>query len=380
MVSGWSARFGEFVARCAGRFPRVESRRQAASYLRGLLSETERKNGWTLGEAAGDAGPEKMQRLLNFYAWDADGVRDDVRQAVVEAIGDEHQGVLVLDETGFLKKGTQSAGVARQYSGTAGRIENCQIGVFLAYASPHGRALIDRELYLPKEWTADRDRARAAGIPDAEQFATKPVRARRMLERALHAEVPFGWVTADEAYGQDTKFRLWLESNDLSHVVAVPKNAYVVSMDLRKVRADRVIGELDEHAWHRLSAGDGAHGQRIYDWAVADIRPLRDPARGHWLLARRSIADSGDIAYYVCYGPAQTGLSELVRVAGSRWAIEESFQTAKNETGLDHYQARGYTAWYRHITLSMAAAAFLVITRHAAQKGAHTPAPTDRFP
>lgn len=271
--------------------------------------------------------------------------------------------------------------MARQCSGTAGRIENCQIGVFLAYASDDGRALIDRELYLPKEWTADRERARAAGIPDAEQFATKPVRARRMLERAVHAEVPFGWVTADESCGRDTKFRLWLESNDHSHVVAVPKSASVVSMDLRKIRADRVIAELDEHAWHRLSAGDGAHGQRVYDWAAADIRPLRDPAWGHWLLARRSIADPTDIAYCICYGPAQTGLSELVRVAGSRRAIEESFQTARNETGLDHYQARGYTAWYRHITLSMAAAAFLVITRHAAQKkGGHTPAPTDRFP
>lgn len=370
MAAGWSASFAAFAERFAGRFPRVESRRQAVSYLRGLLSETERKNGWTLGEAAGDAGPEKMQRLLNFYSWDADGVRDDVREAVVDAIGDGQQGVLILDETGFLKKGTRSAGVARQYSGTAGRIENCQIGVFLAYASPHGRALIDRELYLPKEWTDDRARCRGAGVPDSEQFATKPVRGRRMLERALEAEVPFGWVTADEAYGQDTKFRLWLESAGLAHVVTVPKNASVVSMDLRKIRADRVIAELDEPAWHRLSAGSGAHGERIYDWAAADIRPLRDPACGHWLLARRSVSDPTDVAYYVCYGPANTPLHELVRVAGSRWAIEESFQTAKNETGLDHYQARGYTAWYRHTTLSMAAAAFPTIIRHTPQKGA----------
>lgn len=375
MAAGWSASFTAFVGRFAGRFPRVESRRQAASYLRGLLSEVERKNGWTLGEAAGDAGPEKMQRLLNLYAWDAEGARDDVRDSVVEAIGDPEQGVLILDETGFLKKGTRSAGVARQYSGTAGRIENSQIGVFLAYASPFGRALIDRELYLPKEWTSDRARCRAAGIPDQEQFATKPVRARRMLERALQAEVPFGWVTADEAYGSDTKFRLWMESQELSHVVAVPKNAFVVSMDLRKIRADRVIAELDDSAWRRLSCGDGAHGQRVYDWAAAEIRPLRDPACGHWLLARRSITDPTEVSYYVCYGPADTPLAELVRVAGSRWAIEESFQTAKNETGLDHYQTRGYTAWYRHITLSMAAAAFLVITRHTAQKGAPATAP-----
>ncbi|WP_435876305.1 IS701 family transposase [Saccharopolyspora shandongensis] len=371
MVLEWSASFAAFTSRFAGRFPRVESRRRMVSYLRGLLSETERKNGWTLAESAGDAGPEGMQRLLNFYAWDTEGLRDDVREVVTEAIGDAERGVLIVDETGFLKKGTQSAGVARQYSGTAGRIENSQIGVFLAYASDRGRALIDRELYLPKDWTADRDRCRAAGIDDDIEFATKPVLARRMIERASDAGVPFRWVTGDEAYGQDTKFRLWLESREIAHVVAVPKNAMVVSMELAKVRASRVIDGLDESAWHRVSCGAGAHGERIYDWAAVDIRPLRDPRCGHWLLARRSVSDPADIAYYVCFGSARTTLSELVRVAGSRWAIEESFQTAKNETGLDHYQVRGYTAWYRHITLSMAAAAFLLILRQDAEKGDH---------
>jgi SRSO17 transposase len=373
MAAGWSAGFTAFVGRFAARFPRVESRRQMRAYVRGLLSEAERKNGWTLAETAGEAGPERMQRLLNFYAWDTDGVRDDVRTAIVEALGDADQGVLVVDETGFVKKGTKSAGVARQYSGTAGRIENSQIGVFLAYASPRGRALIDRELYLPKEWTDDRERCRQAGIGDEVGFATKPVLARRMIARAVDAGVPFGWVTGDEAYGSDTKLRLWLESMDIAHVVAVPKNAMVVSMQLTKVRADRVIAELPARAWGRLSCGDGAHGQRIYDWAVVDIRPLRDPAQGHWLLARRSISDPTEIAYYVCFGPADTTIGELIRVAGSRWAIEESFQTAKNETGLDHYQVRGYRAWYRHITLAMVAAAFLVITRDAAKKGALYP-------
>lgn len=208
MVVEWSTGFEAFCGRFAARFPRVESRRQMRSYLRGLLGEAERKNGWTLAEGAGDAGPERMQRLLNFYAWDTDGVRDDVRDVVVECLGDADRGVLIVDETGFLKKGVRSAGVARQYSGTAGRIENSQIGVFLAYASEHGRALIDRELYLPKEWVTDRERCRAAGISDEVEFATKQVLAQRMIERALDAHVPFGWVTADEAYGQDTKFRL----------------------------------------------------------------------------------------------------------------------------------------------------------------------------
>lgn len=370
MVVEWSASFEAFCGRFAARFPRVESRRQMCSYVRGLLSESERKNGWTLAETVGDAGPERMQRLLNFYAWDTDGLRDDVRDVVVECLGDAQRGVLVVDETGFLKKGTKSAGVARQYSGTAGRIENSQIGVFLAYASDHGRALIDRELYLPKEWTDDRARCRDAGIEDDVGFATKQVLAQRMIERAVAAGMPFAWVTADELYGQDTKFRLWLEGRGVAHVVAVPRNAMVVSMELTKVRVDRVIADLDETGWQRLSCGDGTRGPRVSDWAVVDIRPLRDPRYGHWLLARRSITDPTDIAYYVCFGSADTPANELVRVAGARWAIEECFQTTKNETGLDHYQVRGYPAWYRHITLSMAAAAFLVVLRTVAKKGA----------
>ncbi|KSZ55930.1 endonuclease DDE [Rhodococcus pyridinivorans KG-16] len=337
--------------------------------MRGLLAEVERKNGWTLAEAAGDTGPEGMQRLLNFYTWDCDGLRNDVRDVVVEAIGDEQTGVLIVDETGFLKKGNRSAGVARQYSGTAGRIENSQIGVFLAYASDRGRALIDRELYLPKAWTENRDRCRDAGIDDSIEFATKPELAQSMIERALDAGVPFGWVTADEAYGQVSRLRMWLESRGVAHVLAVPKSQMVVSMQLRQRRAHAVIAELDESAWQTMSCGDGAHGPRVYDWAAAPIRPIRERGRGHWLLARRSLTDPEQIAYYICYGPAETPLAELVRVAGSRWAIEECFQTAKNETGLDHYQVRGYTAWYRHITLSMAAAAFLTILRRDAQKG-----------
>lgn len=374
MVTDWSASFSVFAGRFAARFSRVEPRRQMAAYLRGLLAEVERKNGWTLAETVGEAGPQGMQRLLNFYAWDADGVRDDVRDAVVEALADAERGVLIADETGFVKKGTKSAGVARQYSGTAGRIENSQIGVFLAYASDRGRALIDRELYLPKEWIADRDRCAAAGIPGDVGFATKPELAQLMVERALAARIPFAWFTADEAYGQVGRLRLWLEEHDIAHVLAVPKSQMVISMDLRQRRAHAVIADVEPTAWQRLSCGDGVHGQRIYDWAAVNIRPLRRPDVGHWLLARRSVSDPTEIAYYICFGPAGTDLRELVRVAGSRWAIEESFQTAKNETGLDHYQVRRYEAWYRHITLSMAAAAFLVLTRDAAKKGDPHPA------
>ncbi|AXX28978.1 IS701 family transposase [Actinosynnema pretiosum subsp. pretiosum] len=368
-VWSWSAGFDAFVGGFAARFPRVESRRQMRCHVRGLLSEVERKNGWALAEATGQSGPERMQRLLNFYAWDEDGVRDDLRAMVTEVLGDPESGVLIVDETGFLKKGVKSAGVARQCSGTAGRIENSQIGVFLAYASDRGRALVDRELYLPKEWTADRSRCREAGVGDEVGFATKQVLARRMLERAVDSGVPFAWVTADELYGMDTKFRLWMEGRDIAHVVAVPKSASVVTMWLTKERADGLIAAVPDENWQRLSCGDGVRGPKVSDWAVLDIRPLRDSGKGHWLLARRSLSDRTDIAYYVCFGPAGTSLAELVRVAGARWAVEECFQTAKNETGLDRYQVRGYRAWYRHVTLSMVAMAYLVVTRDAAKKG-----------
>lgn len=371
-VVAWSSGFEAFVGLLAPRFPRVEPRRQAARYLRGLLGENERKNGWTLAEAAGDAGPERMQRLLNFYAWDVEGVRDDLRGMIGRVLGDSRRGVLVVDETGFLKKGRKSAGVKRQYSGTAGRIENCQVGVFLGYAGDDGRALIDRELYLPQEWIDDPDRRAEAGVPEDVGFATKPELARVMIARAIEAGVVFGWVTADEAYGQVGRLRLWLEEQRVAHVLAVPKSQMVISMGLAQERAHHLVSQLSDASWTRLSCGDGAHGPRIYDWAAVEIRPWREPGVGHWLLARRSTADPSDIAYYICYGPAETPLAELVRVAGSRWAIEECFQATKNEVGLDHYQVRGYRAWYRHITLSMAAAVFLTITRNTAKKGLTT--------
>jgi SRSO17 transposase len=374
IADAWSDVFDDFVARFAGRFGRVEPRRRMVSYLRGLLSETERKNGWTLAEAVGDAGPQGMQRLLNHYLWDTDALRDDVRDAVVEHIGDPERGILILDETGFLKKGIRSAGVGRQYSGTAGRIENSQIGVFLAYGSERGRALIDRELYLPKDWTSDRERCRAAGIGDDVEFATKPDMGLRMLERAVESGIPFGWVTADEVYGQTSRIRLWLEEHDIPHVLAVPKSQMVMTMEFfGQARAHALVSRLGDDAWMRLSCGDGAHGPREYDWAAAPIRPWRREGWDHWLLARRSLTDPTDIAYYICFCPVGTPLEQLVRVAGSRWMVEECFQTAKNETGLDHYQVRGYTAWYRHITLSMAALAFLAILRAEAKKGIRRP-------
>ena len=367
-VARWADGIEQVHERIAGRFRRPEPRRRALAYLRGLLSLVERKNGWQLAEQAGDATPDGVQRLLYNYRWDADQVRDDLRDYVVEHLGDAN-GVLVVDETGFLKKGDKSAGVQRQYSGTAGRIENCQVGVFLAYASSKGRTLLDRELYLPQVWADDDERRREAGVPVEAIFRTKPQLAQLMLGRALESGVPFAWFTGDAVYGSDRNLRLWLEERGIPHVLAIKSNEklwVLTDKGPRQVRADRLASGVAESAWVRCSAGNGAKGPRVYDWAAVDIRPLGKPGKGHWLLARRSIAKPGELAYYVCFGPAGASLEELVRVAGTRWAIEECFEEAKGEVGLDQYEVRRWDGWYRHITLAMLAHAYLMAIRHHA--------------
>ena len=362
------AELAELHERIADRFGRAEPRARVREYVSGLVAGLERKNGWTLAEHAGEVAPDGMQRLLRRADWDVDGVRDDVRDYVVEHLGDP-EGVLIGDETGFIKKGVHSAGVQRQYSGTAGRTENCQIGTFLAYASVHGHALVDRELYLPESWTEDRDRCRAAGIPDEVEFATKPRQLIAMLERALDAGVPFSWVTADEAYGHAKYLRVWLEERDMFHVLALRCNDTLITTTGGEWRADELVAALPAQAWRRLSVGQGAHGRREYDWARLPIRIAWRPGRGYWLLARRSISDPTEIAYYVCYGPRRSSLLDLARVAGARWHVEECFQKGKNEAGLDHYQFRSWRAWYAHITLSMLALAWLAATKAIAAKG-----------
>ena len=370
-LAAWVAGLNDLFALVAGRFPRVEPRLRARAYVRGLLAPLASKNGWTLAEAAGDSTPDGMQRLLNRAAWDADGARDDVRGYVVRHLGDA-DGVLVVDETGFLKKGTRSAGVQRQYSGTAGRVENCQLGVFCAYVTGKGRALVDRELYLPKSWADDRDRCREAGVPDDVQFAAKTELARVMLGRALDAGVPAAWVTADEAYGRDGKFRDWLEQHRIGYVVAVASNQAIPG-SAGTSRADVLAAHAPDQAWKLRSCGNGAKGPRMFDWAAATLPDDgTEPAWSRYLLARRSLTRDAkgehELAYYLCCAPAGTPDEELIRVAGSRWAIEECFQTAKNETGLDHYQVRRYDAWYRHITLAMLAHAYLAVTAATAPK------------
>jgi SRSO17 transposase len=359
--------------RIAGRFARSEPRARVREYVSGLVAGLERKNGWTLAERAGEVSPDGMQRLLRWADWDVDGVRDDVRDYVIEHLA-EPDGVLIADETGFLKKGTRSAGVQRQYSGTAGRTENCQVGVFLAYASSRGHALIDRELYLPQSWAEDRQRCRAAGIPEEVQFTTKPRQAQAMIARAIEAGVPFRWFTADEIYGQARYLRTWLEDQGVFHVVATRCNDTLITADGGEEQADALIAGLPAGSWRRLSVGAGAHGPREYDWARIPIRISWEPGRGHWLLARRPLKDPDEIAYYICYGPRRSRLVDLARIAGSRWHVEECIQQAKGEAGLDHYQVRTWRAWYAHITLSMLALAWLSASRAQVIKGEPGPA------
>jgi SRSO17 transposase len=360
-VQGWDDDFREFFLGFSHWFSRADVRWQALKYLRGLLAPIERRSGWSLAEHAGDATPDAMQGLLVSRCFDRNAVRDQLRAAVVAAIGDP-VGVLIADETGFIKKGKASAGVQRQYTGTSGKIDNCQIGVFLAYHTRHGRALIDRELYMPKSWLDDPGRCARAHVPADVRFATKPEQAKSMLERAVDAGVPFAWFTGDEAYGQNRELREWCEQRDIHYVLATRKDHEVPSGLHTTTRVDQLIAKMRAGAWRRMSCGDGAHGPRVYDWVSVPIRATFEHGRRGWVLARRNIT-TGELAYYVCFGPRGTRLRTLVRTAGARWAVEESFQIAKNEAGLDQYQVRRYDAWYAHITLAMAAAAFLTIVR-----------------
>jgi SRSO17 transposase len=373
-IAGWRGGLDALHARIAGRFRRSEARERAKRYLAGLLDRVERKNGWQLAEHLGEPGPQGVQRLLNAADWDADAVRDDLRAYVIDHLG-APAGVLIVDETGFVKKGTKSVGVRRQYSGTAGRIENCQIGVFLGYASAQGRAFLDRELYLPEAWAADRGRRQEAGVPPAVGFATKPGLARRMLERAFAAAVPAAWVTGDEVYGDDGDLRRWLEEAGHPYVLAVSCSHPVWQAGVQE-RADRLVAALPPTAWAPLSAGAGSQGERLYDWACVRLPHEGAPGTARWLLARRSLSDPTECAYYRVFGPAATPVAAMVCAAGTRWAIEEGFADAKGAVGLDHYEVRKWTAWYRHVTLALLAHAYLEVIRSRAngeegKKGGH---------
>jgi SRSO17 transposase len=358
----------------AGRFGRVEPRRRARAFVLGLLSDLPRKNCWTIAELAGDVSPDGMQHLLARARWDADGVRDDVRDFVTGRLAGP-QAVLVVDETGDLKKGTMSAGVQRQYTGTAGRIENAQVAVFLTYAAAGGHALIDRELYLPESWTTDPERCQAAGIPEGTGFATKPALATAMISRALDAGVTAAWVTGDEVYGSDPELRRELEERATGYVLAVACS-HPATASGRKYRADALAARVPARGWQRYSAGPGAKGHRYYDWALISLDHPQDRPGYRWLLIRRSLS-TGELAYYRCYAPRHVPLAALVKVAGRRWTTEENFQAGKELTGLDEHQVRTWTSWHRWTTLAILAAAFLTLTAATARA---SPPPDGQIP
>jgi SRSO17 transposase len=380
MVRSWSGELNAVSERIAPRFARSEVRDRAHDYLRGLLSGTERKNSWQLAEVAGDATPYGLQHLLGRANWDADLVRDDLRDYAIEHLGAD-EGVLIVDETGFIKKGDKSVGVKRQYTGTAGKTENCQVGVFVAYASRRGQAFIDRELYLPEEWAEDKERREQAGVPEQIGMRTKPQLAKEMLRRALEAGVEAAWVVADSVYGDTRRLGMFLEEHEQPYVLALSGKAYVWA-GFQQHRVGEVLealrqGELvSEEGFKRLSVGEGSKGPRLYDWLRLPLNPPIQEGFERWLLVRRSIEDPDELTAYTVFAPEATTLEELAKVAGSRWRVEIGFEEAKGEVGLSHYEVRSWRGWYRHITLALLAHAFLAVIRakgidiEASQKGA----------
>ena len=371
VLTAWGTAGDRLFVRIAHRFTRHEVRARVQRYLAGLLGRVERKNGWQVAEAMGEEGPQGVQRLLNAAVWDAEAVRDDLCADVVEHLG-EPGGVLIVDESGFPKKGSASCGVATQYCGTLGRTAPCQVGVFLGYASERGMAFLDRTLYLPRVWTADEARRAAAGVPTAVRFASKGDLAKRMLARAFAAQVPAAWVVADSLYGRAHHFRRFLEQQERAYVVGILPGQ-VVASEGRGQRATVVAAALPPEAWVRQSAGMGSQGERLHDRACI---PLAEPAPlgwARWLLVRQALEDPAERTSFRAFGPTATTREELVRVAGRRWAIEEGLAQAKGEVGLDHYEVRIWPAWHRQMTLCLLAHAALVVTcalaRHAEETG-----------
>ena len=362
-VTGWQAYLHEVAECLRPSFGRRESWHRAVAYIEGLLSTTERKNAWQLAEVSGDATPYGIQHLLGRAAWQADDLRDALYAYVVAHLG-APDAVLVIDETGFLKKGDRSAGVARQYSGTAGKVDNCQVGVFMAYASRLGQTLLDRALYLPASWTADAARCQRAGLAPEVAFATKPELAQRMLAHAFASGVPASWVAGDSVYGDSRRLRLWLEEQAKAYVLSVSgKERVEVRGDQCSVQS--VLAGLDEGAWQRLSAGSGSKGPRLYDWQCVELTASASADWRRCLLVRRSLKADGKLTAYVVFAPSQTDLATWVSVAGRRWCIETCFEAAKSEVGLDEYEVRSWPGWHRHVTLSMWALALLSVVRAA---------------
>lgn len=333
---------------------------EAEKYIKGLLSRAERKNGWQMSEILGESTPYRMQQFICRGRWSADKLRDVLQEYVKEKLQDE-SAVLVTDETGFLKQGKMSAGVQRQYSGTAGRIENCQIGVFINYAANDKFCCIDRELYIPKQWTDDKKRCRKAGIPEEYQFRTKTEMALEMIKRAYENGIPFAWVTGDSVYGADSRIQKYLEEKDKKYMFAVSGKEYVW-IGFRQYSVKEIKEQLDDGKWVRISTGNGTKGEKVFEWQYTEVNCGIENHR-KYLIFRRSLTDNSRIRGYIAYGSCETRIEEFVKTAGIRWTIEMNFAEMKGETGLDQYEVRSYDGWHKHITLSCLAHAFLTVLR-----------------
>jgi len=351
--------FNKLMLRFANIFPSEPGYQKMQKYLGGLLGNAERKNGWQVAEYIGDFTPYSIQQFLYRGRFKADGLRDELRNYVSENLGEE-DGVLVIDETGFLKQGKHSCGVKRQYSGTAGKVENCQIGTFLTYAGSRGHAIIDRRLYLPKEWTDDQERCENAGVPNDVKFETKPESALKMIKDATLAGVPYNWVTGDSVYGDDGRIRVWLEQEGKCYVMCVSGKAYVW-IGCEQISISDILKNLPEEGWVQESCGDGTKGERLYDWLSVSVNPGTIDGFERSILIRRSLSSPDELRAFVCFAPTDTPKQKLAEIAGCRWEIETSFKECKSQVGLDQYEVRSYDGWYKHITLACIALAFLTI-------------------
>ncbi len=351
--------FMELMRRLSKAFSNEQGFANMQNYVKGLLGNSERKNGWQLSEYVGESAPYTLQQFIYRGRFSSDEIRDGLREYVSDNLGEE-EGILVVDETGFLKQGKHSCGVKRQYSGTAGRIENCQIGVFLTYASTKGHSPIDRRLYMPKEWIDDKERCKKAGVPEDITFKTKPEMALEMIQKATESKMPYAWVTGDCVYGDYTNIRLWLEENRKNYVLNVSGKSYVwIGHEQRSVKS--IIESLPDDGWTAISCGDGSKGARLYNWQKVAINPGMTPDFERALLIRRSIKKPDETRAYLCFSPAGTSLQKLVETAGCRWTVETCFKESKSIVGLDQYEVRGYGGWYKHITLACIALAFLTV-------------------
>ena len=359
------AEYNKLMNRISGVFFGELGFANAQKYMKGLLSEAERKNGWQIAEIIGESTPYTLQQFIYRGTYSSESLRNELRGYVSENLG-EAEGTLVVDDTGFIKQGVKSCGVQRQYTGTLGKVCNCQLGVFLTYASTKGHTPIDRRLYIPQSWIDDKDRREEAGVPEETKFQTKPQMAHEMIREATAAGVPYMWVTGDCAYGDYDVMRSWLEENDKSYVLCVSMKEYIRNYvpseyDSEKVYVGGIVKGLSADGWFEASCGDGSKGVRVYDWQTLDLETANESGKKHTMLFRRSKSDPPEIRAYICYAPHSTPAQKLVEIAGTRWTVEMCFKESKGEVGLDQYEVRTYDAWYKHITFALLALALIAV-------------------